>query len=107
LITPARREALSALQPGQMGFALVRCSDPPSQDDETAAWALVQKALSAPEASPREKLYLVAVAALYKVAEAGSKSARDQNYRDAMAVAYARYPDDETALRRESQHTFA
>jgi hypothetical protein len=72
--------------------------DPPSQDDETAAWALVQKGLSASEASPREKLYLVAVAALYKDAGAGSKSARDQNYRDAMAVAYAQYPDDETAL---------
>jgi hypothetical protein len=58
----------------------------------------VQKGLSAPEASPREKLYLVAVAALFKDAGAGSKSARDQNYRDAMAAAYAQYPDDETAL---------
>jgi tetratricopeptide (TPR) repeat protein len=72
--------------------------DPPSQADETAAWALVQKGLSAPEASRREKLYLAAVAALYKDAGAGTKSARDQNYRDAMAAAYAQYPDDETAL---------
>jgi tetratricopeptide (TPR) repeat protein len=38
------------------------------------------------------------VAALYKDAGAGSKSVRDQNYRDAMAAAYAQYPDDETAL---------
>lgn len=72
--------------------------DPPSQADETAAWALVQKGLLAPEASTREKLYLAAVAALYKDAGAGSKSVRDQNYRDRMAVAYAQYPDDETAL---------
>jgi hypothetical protein len=72
--------------------------DPPSQDDEAVAWALVQRGLSASEASAREKLYLAAVAALYKDAGAGSKSARDQNYRDAMAAAYAQYPDDETAL---------
>jgi hypothetical protein len=72
--------------------------DPPSQADETAAWALVQKGLSASEVSPREKLYLAAVAALYKDAGAGRKSARDQSYRDAMAAAYAQYPDDETAL---------
>src|SRR6516162_9973794 len=72
--------------------------DPPSQAEENAAWALVQKGLSAPEASAREKLYLAAVSALYKDAGAGSKSARDQNYRDAMATAYQEYPDDETAL---------
>jgi tetratricopeptide (TPR) repeat protein len=72
--------------------------DPPSQAEENAAWALVQKGLSAPEASAREKLCLAAVSALYKDAGAGSKSARDQNYRDAMATAYQEYPDDETAL---------
>ena len=72
--------------------------DPPSKDDETAAWALVQKGISAPEASAREKLYLAAVAALYQDGGAGSKSFRDQNFRDAMAVTYAQYPDDETAL---------
>jgi tetratricopeptide (TPR) repeat protein len=72
--------------------------DPPSQADERAAWALVQKGLSAPEASTREKLYLAAVGALYKDAGAGSKSVRDQNYRDRMAIAYVQYPDDETAL---------
>ena len=72
--------------------------DPPSQADEAAAWTLVRKGLSAPEASPREKLYLAAVAALYQDAGVGSKSLRDQNYRDAMAGAYAQYPDDETAL---------
>src|SRR5262245_14637019 len=72
--------------------------DPPSQAEETAAWALVQKGMMAQKASAREKLYLTAVAALYKDAGAGTKSARDQNYRDAMAALYARYPDDETAL---------
>ena len=69
-----------------------------SRADETAAWTLVQKGLSAPEASRREKLYLAAVATLYKDAGAGAKSGRDQNYRDAMAEAYAQYPDDETTL---------
>jgi hypothetical protein len=72
--------------------------DPPSQSDETAAWTLVQKGLSSPEASAREKLYLAAVAALYKDAGAGAKSVRDRNYRDAMGRAYAQFPDDETAL---------
>jgi tetratricopeptide (TPR) repeat protein len=72
--------------------------DPPTQADETAAWAEVQQGLAASNSSPREKLYLAAVAALYKDGGAGSKSSRDENYRDAMAVAYARYPDDETAL---------
>jgi tetratricopeptide (TPR) repeat protein len=38
------------------------------------------------------------VAALYEDGGAGSKSARDQNYRDAMAAADAKYPDDETTL---------
>jgi tetratricopeptide (TPR) repeat protein len=72
--------------------------DPPSQADETAAWALVQKGLSAREASDREKLYLAAVAALYRVAGAGSKSARDEQYRDRMAALSATYSDDETKL---------
>jgi len=72
--------------------------DPPSQADEKAAWALVQKGLSALEASDREKLYLAAVAGLYRDAGAGNKSTRDQSYRDAMAAAYALSPDDETAL---------
>src|SRR6516162_7481202 len=72
--------------------------DPPTPADEAAAWALVQKGMSVQEASPREKLYLAAVAALYKDAGAGTKSERDQHYRDAMAALYAKYPDDETTL---------
>src|SRR5262249_10214014 len=72
--------------------------DPPSPADEKAAWALVQKGQSALEASAREKLYLAAVAALYRDAGSGSKSTPDQNYRDAMAAADAQYPEDETAL---------
>jgi tetratricopeptide (TPR) repeat protein len=72
--------------------------DPPSQADETAAWVLVQKGLAAKKSSDREKLYLAAVAALYENAGAGNKSARDQHYRDAMAAACAKYPDDETKL---------
>jgi tetratricopeptide (TPR) repeat protein len=72
--------------------------DPPSQADELAAWSLVQKGVSAKEAFGREKLYLAALAALYKNGGAGNKATRDQSYRDAMAAAYAQYPDDETAL---------
>jgi tetratricopeptide (TPR) repeat protein len=72
--------------------------DPPSQADEAAAWELVKKGMSAKKASPREKLYLAAVAALYKDAGAGPKPARDECYREAMATLYARYPDDETKL---------
>ena len=48
--------------------------------------------------SPREKLYLNAVAALFKDAGAGPKAARDEGYRDAMAAAYGSFPDDETKL---------
>jgi tetratricopeptide (TPR) repeat protein len=72
--------------------------DPPSQADETAAWALVQKGLTVQKASVREKLYLHAAAVLYTDAGAGAKSTRDAQYRDAMAAVYAQYPDDETAL---------
>src|SRR2546428_7211792 len=72
--------------------------DAPSSADETAAWGLVQKGLAAEEMSPREKLYLNAVAALFKDAGAGPKAARDEGYRDAMAAAYASFPDDETKL---------
>jgi hypothetical protein len=72
--------------------------DPPSQADEAAAWALVRKGLMAQEASDRERLYLSAVAALYKDAGAGTRLARDEHYRDAMAAVYSQYPDDETKL---------
>jgi tetratricopeptide (TPR) repeat protein len=72
--------------------------DAPSSADETAAWGLVQKGLAAKKMSPREKLYLNAVAALFKDAGAGPKAARDEGYRDAMAAAYASFPDDETKL---------
>src|ERR1700687_6086325 len=72
--------------------------DAPSAADETAAWGLVQAGLAAKKMSPREKLYLNAVAALFKDAGAGPKAARDEGYRDAMAAAYASFPDDETKL---------
>jgi hypothetical protein len=72
--------------------------DPPSQADEAAAWALVQKGMAAQKVSPREKLYLAAVAELYKDAGAGTREERNERYRDAMAAAHDRYPDDETKL---------
>jgi tetratricopeptide (TPR) repeat protein len=72
--------------------------DAPSATDEKVAWGLVQQGLAAKKMSPREKLYLLAVAALFKDGGAGPKTARDQAYCDAMATAYARFPDDETKL---------
>src|SRR2546428_5258383 len=72
--------------------------DPPTRSDESAAWALVQRGLRAPRKSPREDMYLAAVAALYKEGGAGPKAARGPAYVDAMATAYAAYPDDETKL---------
>src|ERR1700757_496308 len=72
--------------------------DAPSATDETLAWGLVREGLAAKKMSPREKLYLNAVAALFKDVGAGPKAARDEGYRDAMAAAYASFPDDETKL---------
>lgn len=72
--------------------------DPPSTTDERAAWGFVQKGLAAKEMSSRERLYLEAVAALFKDAGAGPKTRRDEGYRDAMATTYSRFPDDETKL---------
>ena len=54
--------------------------------------------MSAQEVSDRERLYLASVAALYKDSGAGTKSARDQQYHDAMAAVYAKYSDDESKL---------
>jgi hypothetical protein len=72
--------------------------DAPSPADVAAARALVQQGLHTPKASPREQRYLAAVAALYQGAGSGGKSARDEAYKDAMAVTYAQYPDDEAKL---------
>ena len=72
--------------------------DAPTPEDETAAWTLVQKGMHATKRTVREKLYLDAVAALYKPAGAGSKTERDEAYKDAMKAVYEKYPDDETKL---------
>jgi hypothetical protein len=72
--------------------------DAPTQADEQDAWALVQKGIKAKEKSPRERMYIDAVAALYRDGGAGKKSARDMAYMNAMAAACARYPDDEAKL---------
>jgi hypothetical protein len=72
--------------------------DAPSALDESAAWRFVQKGFAAKEMSARERLYLNAIAALFKDDGAGPKAARDEGYRDAMGIAYARFPDDETKL---------
>ena len=72
--------------------------DAPALEDESAAWALVQKGMQATKKTPREKMYLDAVAALYKNAGAGLKSERDEAYKDAMKAVYEKYPDDETKL---------
>src|SRR5882762_8325458 len=72
--------------------------DAPSAADETAAWGFAQKGLAAKRMSSHERLYLNAVAALFKDSGAGLKAARDAAYRDAMTTAYASFPDDETKL---------
>lgn len=72
--------------------------DAPSASDKSAAWRFVQKAFAAKEMSPRERLSLNAIAALFKDGGAGPKAARDKGYREAMAIADARFPDDETKL---------
>jgi tetratricopeptide (TPR) repeat protein len=72
--------------------------DAPSLGDEATAWAYVQKGLKARSQNDREHMYLLATAALYKDAGAGTKQSRDEGYRDGMAAAHAKYPDDETTL---------
>ncbi len=72
--------------------------DAPTASDAAAAWAYVQKGLKAKSQNDRERMYLLAVAALYKDAGAGTKRSRDEAYRDQMAATHAQYPDDETAL---------
>jgi hypothetical protein len=64
--------------------------DAPSLEDESAAWALVQKGMQATKKTPREKMYLDAVAALYKNGGTGSRSGRDEAYRDEMKAVYAK-----------------
>jgi len=72
--------------------------DAPTRQDESAAWALVQKGRQTTKKTPREEMYLDAVAALYKDAGAGSKSERDEAYKNAMKAVYEKYPDDEVKL---------
>jgi hypothetical protein len=72
--------------------------DAPTPADEQSAWALVQKGMKAKETSPREAMYIDAVAALYREGGAGKKSDRDKAYLNTMAALYTRYPDDDTKL---------
>jgi tetratricopeptide (TPR) repeat protein len=73
--------------------------DAPTQEDLGAAWAYVQKGLTAKSQSDREHMYLLAAAALYKDAGAGTpKQARDAAYREQMGATHAKYSDDETTL---------
>ena len=72
--------------------------DAPTREDESAAWALVQQGRQTTKKTPREEMYLDAVAALYKDAGAGSKSERDEAYKNAMKAVYEKYPDDEVKL---------
>jgi|SRR5215470_3067318 len=60
--------------------------DPPTRAGESAAWALIQKGQGANRKSPREAMYLAAVAALFQDAGVGPKSGRDLAYADAMGA---------------------
>jgi len=51
-----------------------------------------------PKKRRARRWYLDAVAALYKDAGAGSKSERDEAYKNAMKAVYEKYPDDEIKL---------
>jgi len=73
--------------------------DAPTPADLSAAWALVQKGMQATEKSPREQMFLDAVAALYKNAgEGSSNTERVDAYLAVMKSAVDKYPDDETKL---------
>ena len=72
--------------------------DAPTREDESAAWALVQRGMRATKKTVREEMYLNAAAGLYKDAGAGPKSERDEAYKNAMKAVYEKYPDDETKL---------
>jgi tetratricopeptide (TPR) repeat protein len=72
--------------------------DAPTPEDNRSAWALVQEGLKATKQSPRERLFLNAVAALYRDGGAGPKAARDAAYREAMAEVYRKHPSDESKL---------
>jgi uncharacterized protein (TIGR01244 family) len=73
--------------------------DPPTKEELAAAWDLVQRGLKAKKMSPREKMLLDAVAALYKDAWVGStKDERVAAYLAAMEATADKYPDDETRL---------
>jgi tetratricopeptide (TPR) repeat protein len=72
--------------------------DAPTPADTAAAWAHVQKGLAARSRNDRERMYLMAVAALYKDGGTGPKQARDEAYREQMAATHAKYADDETTL---------
>ncbi len=72
--------------------------DAPTPEDKSAAWVLAQKGMRATKKTVREKMYLDAVAELYKDAGAGPKSERDEAYKNAMKAVYEKYPDEETKL---------
>jgi tetratricopeptide (TPR) repeat protein len=72
--------------------------DAPKPADESAAWALVKKGIQSNSKSPREKMYMDAVAALFKDAGAGEKSERDNAYKNALKMIYEKFPDDEIKL---------
>ncbi len=73
--------------------------DPPTKEDLSAAWAIVQKGLKVSKMTDREAMYLDAVAALYKDAGANSSKGRARPGVPGQDEGAAdKYPDDETRL---------
>ena len=72
--------------------------DAPTLEDQSAALALVGKGIRAAAKTDRERMYVDAAARLYQNPGAGSKTERDQAYRESMKAVWAKYPDDETKL---------
>jgi predicted Zn-dependent protease len=72
--------------------------DAPTETDNDLARVFIQEAAAAKKLSDREYFFINAVSDLYKDSQHSRKNDRDAKYRDGMAAAYAKYPDDETKL---------
>jgi tetratricopeptide (TPR) repeat protein len=70
-------------------------NSPMSADDNTNAWAALQRALQAQsDATPRERAYIAALAARYTAVLPTNRAALDKAYADAMRDLVKQYPDD-------------
>src|SRR5258705_4269155 len=64
--------------------------DAPSLEDESAAWALVQKGMQATKKTPREKMYLVCRLLLEKKKNTARRSVGEWTYSNDITSSYSR-----------------